>query len=331
MRFLRCVFIDDWVLQGPWSRVNGQDKAGKQKVAVVGAGRVGTALGRLLHEAGYPIAGVVCRTRERADEAVRRIGAGTPFTDPVAGSEGATIVLVTVPDEEIGPTTARIAAGRTFDKGDLLVHTSGALPADVLRVQGRGAEYVQCRCLSMHPIQTVADREEGYRQLKGATFGLEGDPEAVERGIELVQALGGTPVRIKPGAKALYHAAACVGSNYLVTLIQISVSMYEQAGLSRAEGMRALLPLLQGTLGNVERLGVPEALTGPIERGDTDSVLRHLEALAKLHAQDKMDPSVSDLYRLLGRLTVNLVKEKRGALSPGHESILKLLDGLNDE
>src|SRR5690606_8545562 len=117
-------------------------------------------------------------------------------------------------------------------------HTSGTHPAAVLR---HGGEQ-RARCLSLHSIQTVATRDVGADALAGAAFGIEGDPDAVAFGAALVRAIGGTPLVIKPGAKALYHAAACMASNYMHTLIDASLRLYHMAGIERADGLAALMP-----------------------------------------------------------------------------------------
>lgn len=292
----------------------------KPAIAIIGAGRVGTALGTLLAGRGYPIRGVVCRSLDRAREAVARIGSGTPEVEPARGAKRAGIVLVTVPDHAVVEVTKRIAAKRRFRTNDLLIHTSGALSAEALRV--RGTE--NARCASVHPIQTVADRSGGAQTLRGAFFGVEGDPEAASAGEELVRAIGGHPLVIKPGTKGMYHAAACVASNYLVTLIDASLRMYELAGIARSDAMAALTPLLQGTLANVERLGVPWSLTGPIERGDIETVRAHLEVFA---ASDH--PELERVYRLLGLHTLSVAKEKMGELSTAHQGLKELLQGID--
>src|SRR5690606_36753095 len=151
-------------------------------LAIIGARRVGAAVGALLHRQGVPIAGVVRRTMAAAREAVRLIGAGTPTTDPARAAEGAGVVLVAGAGGDAQRRAAALGRGLTLDRRHLLVHTSGALPAAALRVPGtEGALH-----LSLHPIQTVADPLSGAEKLQGSVFGLEGEPEAVARGKELV-------------------------------------------------------------------------------------------------------------------------------------------------
>lgn len=302
-------------------------------VAVVGAGRLGTALGSLLARRNYPITGVVCRSRERARRACALIGAGTPETDPARGARDARIVLFAVPDDALREVSERVREGRSFRPGDLLVHTSGTLPAEVLG--GKGTE--GALLLSLHPLQTVADPSSGTERLVGAHYGLEGEEEALAAGRRLVEDLGGRPVVVPREGKALYHAAACVASNYLVTLVDASLRLQERVGVSRSEALKALMPLLEGTLENVARLGVPGALTGPIDRGDVETLESHLEALASEHGEagaDGPQPGngrseelrrLDRVYRTLGLDTLELVRRKRGGLAPTHDEIEKLL------
>lgn len=289
-------------------------------VAIIGAGRVGAAIGLLLHERGYPILGVMRRTMARAEEAVRLIGAGKPTTDPVEAARGAEVILITVPDGVIRDVAAALGQKLKLDRRHLLVHTSGALPADVLRAPGTE----EALHLSMHPIQTIADPRSGAQKLAGATFGLEGQPEAVERGRELVLALGGVPFVVQPGQKALYHAASCVASNYLVALAYASFELYRQAGLPAAEAQKAVEALLRGALENVSHFGVVEALTGPIERGDVETIRHHLSALEEIQ-DEQVRNRLLNLYRALGLETLQIVAQRRPGLLPGHEEILRLL------
>lgn len=289
-------------------------------VAIIGAGRVGTAIGALLHQQGYPIRGVVRRSMARAEEAVRLIGAGTPTIDPVEGAMGAEIIFITVPDALVAEMATVLGAGRSFTKKDLLVHTSGALPAEVLAAPGAR----DALRLSLHPIQTIADPHNGADKLRGSAFGLEGEPEAISKGKELVAAIGGIPLVIAPGQKPLYHAASCVMSNYLVALIEVGLELYQLAGIPRDEALAAAAPLLQGTLDNVFRLGVPAALTGPIERGDFGTVEGHAQALERVDTTEQRE-RLDKVYRLLGAQTLRIAAQKHGGLSPAHREIQELL------
>lgn len=277
-------------------------------VAIIGAGRVGTAVGTLLHQAGYAIGGVMSRSLPRAEGAISIIGGGTPVADVPAAVAGAHILFLTVPDQHIAAVAAqaRAAAGGSLQ---MMIHTSGVLPAAAM---GRYSADKPIRYLSMHPMQSVADRRQGARLLQGAYWGLEGDSQVLATGRQLVRAMGGIPLSIKPGGKGLYHGAACIASNYLVSLMDMGLRLMEQGGIPRGEALPVLAHLMKGTIANMEAMGVPAALTGPIERGDRDTIARHLAALDQVGDQPGL-PEATELYRRLGLYTVALAREKMEA------------------
>ena len=154
--------------------------------------------------------------------------------------------------------------------------------------------------LSIHPMQSLASSEQAVKNFPGSYFSIEGDAEAVPEGKEIVEALGGLLVMIPGEQKALYHAGAAVASNYLVAVLDFAVMIYEALGMKRDEAVKAIMPLVRGTVNNVERVGVPDALTGPIARGDVETVEGHLEVLKKEL------PEMLSLYTALGRHTVKV-------------------------
>jgi len=168
----------------------------------------------------------------------------------------------------------------------------------------------------LHPLQTFAAGAE--RALAGTYFFFEGTPGFEGAAEALVRELGGRPVRIARADKALYHAAAVVACNYGVTLVAEAVAILEKAGVARETGLAALLPLLHGTLGNLATAGLPDALTGPISRGDAETVERNLAALRS------RAPGLDELYRLLGRHTVPFARAN-GTLSAEAERRISAL------
>lgn len=286
-----------------------------KSVSIIGAGVVGTAVGHLLRQHGYAIKGVVARDLEKARRAVELIGEGEPGTDPVAAARGADWVLITTPDRFIKAVCGEIAAGGGFDRGALVAHFSGALGSGILK----SAADTGARAVSVHPMQSLASVEQAVKNLPGSYFSVEGDPDAMAEGAEIVDALGGLRVVIPSEQKALYHAGAAVASNYLVAVVDFAVRIYEELGISRAEAVKAVMPLIRGTVNNIERVGVPDALTGPIARGDVATVEGHLDALKK-----KM-PQLVGLYCELGKHTVEVGKAK-GTLSPeAADALLEIL------
>jgi predicted short-subunit dehydrogenase-like oxidoreductase (DUF2520 family) len=258
------------------------------EIAIVGAGKTGRTLGRLARQAGYLVGPVVCRTRAHAEEAVRFIGAGRPGTAP----EGAALTLVAVPDGEI----AAVARALRVPPAAVVAHTCATYGAEVLRpLRPAGA---------VHPLRSFADPARAAELFPGTACAVDGDPEATAVLERFVRAIGGVPLRVKGDRKPLYHAAAVFASNYVVAVLEAALRLLEKAGVGRAEGLRALAPLASGTLANVVSGGIPEALTGPVERGDGDTVRRHVEALAA------GAPELAGLYASLARLAIEVALAK---------------------
>lgn len=285
-------------------------------VAIVGAGMVGRTLGYALQRKGCRVVAVASRTRGSAEEAVRFIGAGAVCDEPTEAAARAAIVFLTTPDDAIPSTCGAIAARGGFRRGALVLHTSGALSSRALE----SARACGAAVASLHPLQTFANPPEAVRALPGTRWFYEGDGDALGRTRALIEALEGIPVRIRTEGKVLYHAGAVVACNYLVTLVARACGLFEAAGVPAEVALASLVPLLRGTVGNLERVGLPRALTGPLARGDVATIERHLQALAEQRPDDL------DLYRRLGAATLPLAVAK-GPLEPGRAAELsRLLD-----
>ncbi|WP_333871454.1 Rossmann-like and DUF2520 domain-containing protein [Desulforamulus putei] len=282
----------------------------KPSFAIIGAGKVGSALGVLLKERGYLPVAVYSRTlssaRRLADQLQTRV-----VHHPAEAAGAAELVFITTTDREIGSTAALIARKGGCRPGQIIIHTSGALASDILApVRQQGAWTV-----SVHPLQAFASLESAKENLPGSCFALEGDEQALDRVIELVNDLRGRYFVIKPEDKPLYHAAAVVASNYLVSLIHLSASIYQELGLDEEQAMDALFPLIQGTINNIARSGPAGALTGPVARGDGATLRGHMKALRK------MDWRTREAYRSLGLYTVGVAMEN-GSLTPNEGAAL---------
>jgi predicted short-subunit dehydrogenase-like oxidoreductase (DUF2520 family) len=214
----------------------------------------------------------------------------------------AAIVFLTVPDDVIGPLCAQVASEEGWRAGQGVVHCSGALSSEVLEPARRAGALVA----SFHPLQAFASLEAALDNLPGSTFALEGDAELVSQLERLVQVLDGTALHLRPDDKVLYHAAAAIASNYTVTLAGLACELLVREGIAANpnQALHYLLPLLRGTVENLEALGLPDALTGPLVRGDVGTVARHIEAL------QRCAPELAHLYRHLARLTLPLAQQK---------------------
>ena len=262
----------------------------RKDIAIVGSGKVGTALGVLARRAGWRV--VVVAGREASSAA--------------AAAGAADLVLLTVPDGAIAVVCDELAGAGAFRSGAVVAHCSGALASDVL---ASARETCGCAVGSMHPLQAFPSAEAAVATLGGAFFFCEGDDAAVSVLERLAESIGGRAVRIAPGAKALYHAAAAMACNHLTALLDAAAAMCEQAGIDRATAMEALGPMVRATIENVASMGPEAALTGPVARGDVETVRRHLAALADC------PPALRGFYRAAATWTARLA-EGKGAAGP---------------
>ena len=273
------------------------------KFAVIGPGRVGTALTLALQNAGYSVLAAHGSSQTRTGNHQRFESlTGVPvlnwetFTDRL---QQADVVVVSVPDKAV--TSVAQTLGNTGDlcAGKIVVHTAGALGSDALAAVQAAGSFV----LGLHPLQTVADPAAGVALLRGAYCTLEGDSAAVAQANQWIADWGGIAVTIEAKDRPRYHAAAVLASNAVVALAAVAVRL---SGLEA--GVEAFLPLLQGAVQNLRNLGVPDALTGPVDRGDFRTVESHLQAL-------KNNPTELSVYAALGIATADVAFAK-GSLSP---------------
>ena len=269
----------------------------------------------LLKRAGHEIVAVSSRTLKSARAAVKEIGGAPAVGDVGMAALGADLILLAVPDRAIPSVSIQIAAGGALRRGAVVAHLSGALPAGVLT----GVRAAGAHAGSMHPLQSFADVETAVGILPGTYFFLEGDGEAIEVMRAVVLSIDGRALVIDSAAKPLYHAAAVAASNYVVTLVDFAAGLMAKAGVPPDAAMPALLPLVQGTLRNLEAVGLPDALTGPIARGDVGTVRNHLRALRRAPGD------LVRLYTALARKTVEVALRKGGLERAAAEAILRLL------
>jgi predicted short-subunit dehydrogenase-like oxidoreductase (DUF2520 family) len=269
-------------------------------IVIIGAGRLGTSLGRALAGRGHKIRALTCRRKESAAESRAIIGQGRAMTDNAAAARQGTVILLCLPDEEIPRVASRLARSRVDWRGKFVFHTSGLLPSRVLEpLQKKGALIA-----SIHPVQAFAGKKTRPSHFRGISFGLEGDKKALALAGGLVRQLGGRAVVIPEDAKPLYHAAFSFASNFLVILLDAAAELLSQTNIPRDRAARMLFPLLQGTLRNVKKLDTAGSLTGPLVRGDAASVGSHLDALKRL-------PQYAEIYRKLSLMGLEMAR-KRG-------------------
>ena len=279
-------------------------------IGIVGAGAVGTALGVALSRAGWPVHAIASRDAGRRERFQDLVKVNRAFVDPEALVEEVELIILAVPDDVIGP----LASGLRMYSGQAMIHTSGAVGAEVLAPAMAAGTQIG----SFHPLVAFADTERAVEALHGATIAIEADDQLAALLGRMAEALGATPVRLAPGSKAAYHAAAVLAAGGFVALLDAIAQLGRVAGLDEAGALTIYGPLIEGTLANARTLGIRAALTGPITRGDIGTLRSHLDTLRD-HAPDALD-----LYVAAGRREIDLA-EGRGTLAPGAATAMREL------
>lgn len=280
-------------------------------IGFIGAGTVGTALAVRLKEKGYPIVAVASRTRTSAERLAGMVDNCKVQDSPQAVAEAAEMVFITTPDDAI----ARVAAQIKWYSGQSVVHCSGADSLDVLN----SATKAGARAGGFHPLQTFASITYAVENIPGSTFAVEAEEPLLSTLKEMAIALNGQWIELKPGDKVIYHTAAVFACNYLVALVKLATDLWQIFGISTPEATQALLPLLRGTINNLDNVGLPNCLTGPIARGDLGTIKKHLTAL------DARAPALLPAYRELGRQTIPIALAKGRIDEQGAKEMQKLL------
>jgi predicted short-subunit dehydrogenase-like oxidoreductase (DUF2520 family) len=270
-------------------------------VGIIGGGAVGTALGVALSRAGWPIAAIASRNAERRARFSRLVGGTRAFAEPNALLDEVELILVAVPDDAIAP----LAGSLRMYSGQAMVHTSGLLGSEVLAPAMAAGTQIG----SFHPLVAFADTERAVAALHGATVAVEGDEQLLDLLARMADAIGAVPVRLAPGTKPAYHAAAVLAAGGFVALLDAIASLGAVAGLDEAGSLAVYGKLIEQTLGNARAIGVGPALTGPITRGDAGTLEAHLAEL-RAHA-----PGTLELYVAAARRELAIVEE-RGELTP---------------
>jgi predicted short-subunit dehydrogenase-like oxidoreductase (DUF2520 family) len=249
-------------------------------LSIIGAGRVGRALGRRLRELGWKIGAVVASSESSARKAVRSIGAGRAHAFLTRQVLAAQVILITTQDHSVAAIAEELARiGAEELRGKIVLHTSGALSSRVLDPVKKCGAAVG----SMHPLQTFSG--VAVPSLDGKVFAIEGDTHAVRTARLIARALGAVPVHIEGSKKPLYHAAGALAAGNVLALMEAATRLMTATGMHRREAVRALLPLTRQVLENFERLGPRAAWTGPLSRGDYAVVAAHTEAMKDLPAE----------------------------------------------
>jgi predicted short-subunit dehydrogenase-like oxidoreductase (DUF2520 family) len=269
------------------------------KIGFIGAGKLGTALAVGLFRkeyAEYAVVAVSSRSLASAQRLAGLVAGCRVCQTALDVADAAELVFITTPDGVI----SEIANGVRWHRGQNVVHCSGADSVDILEP----ARQFGANVGSFHPLQTFAGVDDAINNLPGSSFALEAEEPLLATLKELASALDGSWMELKPGDKVLYHAAAVFVSNYLVTLVNLALNLWQDFGVPPEQAIKSLLPLLKGTVNNIENVGMPGCLTGPIARGDLGTIGKHLSAL------EAKDPSLLAIYKGLGLQAIPLALTK---------------------
>jgi len=282
-------------------------------VGVIGAGRVGTVLGAALARAGHRVVAASAVSDASVARARRLLpDAAIKPPDEVLAASG--LVLLTVPDDALPGLVAGLAATGAPMEGRLLAHASGRHGTGVLEPATR----LGALPLALHPVMTFTGRPDDLDRLAGICFGVTAPDPLRPVAEALVIEMGGEPVFIDEANRALYHAALASGANHLITLVVQAADLLRAAGVP--DPARMLTPLLSAALDNALRLG-DAGLTGPVARGDADTVADHIEALRDA------SPEALRAYVALARLTADRALAARMLAAPDAQRLLDVLGG----
>ncbi|MDF2545279.1 MAG: hypothetical protein K0R93_177 [Anaerosolibacter sp.] len=270
------------------------------KFGFIGAGKVGIAFGMYLRKKGFHIQGYFSRNFMSAQIAAAKTNSHA-YKEEEQLLREIDFLWITTPDDEIKEVCNSLAKRKLFRKGQIVAHMSGAAPSTHLEE----AHKEGCYIYSIHPLQSFAEIEKAVKDLENTYFGLEGDIEKISIIEDLFEKLGNPIFKLSTEHKGLYHAAACVFSNYLVSLIDEGLTYLDAIGINREEGFKAVLPLMLGTLHNIDAMGTTKALTGPIVRGDQLTVEKHIEILEKELPESVM------FYKRMGQMTLDIASGEK--------------------
>ena len=286
-----------------------------RSIAIIGAGRLGTSLAYALSKKGFKITAFSCRSKASAEESEEKIGQGISTTDNVHAASKGEIVFLTVPDDGIEYIVRELAASPLSWEEKIVFHCSGLLTSvalDPLRSKG-------AHTASVHPCFSFPKKKSDPNLFQGIFFALEGDDLAVNEAKDIVQKIGSSYFMIRAEDKACYHTACSMASNMSITLFYTALSLLSNCGFEEVEAKKILWPLLEGTLHNVNKIDIFDALTGPVVRGDLITIKKHLAELKKF-------PKARRIYIELAKQALEMAERGNKTLSEKITALEALLE-----
>jgi predicted short-subunit dehydrogenase-like oxidoreductase (DUF2520 family) len=260
------------------------------KLGFIGAGTVGTALSVRLSSKGYQVVAVSSRSQASARKLAQVVSGCHAFNNNQDVADTAELTFITTPDD----TIAYVASEIQWHRGQSVVHCSGALSTDILE----SAKKLGAQVGAFHPLQTFVSVKQAIENIPGSTFAAEAEEPLLSTLKDMATALDSHWIELKANDKVVYHAAAVIACNYLVTLVKLATDLWQSFNIPQSQATQALLPLIRGTIHNIDTVGIPQCLTGPIARGDIKTIKKHLDAL------QKVAPALLSTYQELGLQTI---------------------------
>ena len=282
----------------------------KPEISIIGAGSVGITMAHALISNGYKINAISSMSMERAKIIAEQLS--TPLTDSYNAANSCDLLLLTVSDNAIKEVSSEIASSGKLTNRPIVIHFSGAMSSHELAP----LKELGCPIASMHPLQTFP--KNVITDINDTRWFIEGDQEAIVTARSLAENTGGIVHIIQTESKPIYHAASVFCSNYIVSVIDAGLDLFESAGIDRDDALKAASPLIRASIENTLKTNPQQALTGPIARGDFSTIHSHVESISK--SQNEL----TNLYREIAKKTIELAK-KKNTLNPEAEKQIRIL------
>ena len=286
-----------------------------ESCAIIGCGRVGRALAIALKNAGYPIS-VIMDHDKKVLAIIKELSPESLITSTYLDWPNFDVLFLAINDDKISSEAEFLANSTIKFKNCVVAHTSGVLTANILApIRKKGAQIA-----SFHPVQTFSGAQNDTYKLRNSYFALEGEEEAINVLQKMVADIGGKSFVISPELKPFHHLACVLSSNYVITLMSLAVSLFEPIGIPKEQTKSILLPLMKNAVENISHQSLSSSLTGPISRGDTDTVQQHIELLKKHNKK------LLTIYAELGIETVKLARSRAGLSKANLDKIESLMN-----
>ena len=285
---------------------------------IIGAGRLGTSLSfALIQQMNWQLNAICNQHVHRAEHQVRQLKAGQPVAS-ISALPHAPVTFITTPDDALASVVEALTTHSMLRPGDMVVHCSGVHSSTILSpLKSRG-----CVVASLHPLKAFPVTTPLAEAFKACDCVVEGDEPAVTFLATLFGQLGAKVISLSAEKKPLYHAAATMASNYVVTLASTATMMLTDAGIEPSQAKLMCEHLIENSLHNIKGSARAEqALTGPLMRGDMNTLLLHLNAMKH--------PHVEGLYRAAGLATLPLTNHSDDHLAALHALLSESISSLN--